>query len=44
MLEEDLEVKLTVVRDGNHSEEAVVLLTTSDGTALGIINVIMTVN
>ena len=42
-LEEDMQVELTVVRDGNHSEETVVLFTTRSGTALGII-MCLTVN
>ena len=35
MLEEDLLVELTVVREGNYSEETVVLFTTRNDTALG---------
>ena len=42
-LEEDMQVELTVVRDGNHSEVTVLLFTTRSGTALGII-MCLTVN
>ena len=36
VLEEDLQLELSVVRDGNFSTESNVLFTTEDGTALGI--------
>ena len=43
VLEEDMQVELTVVRYGNHSEVTVLLFTTRSGTALGII-MCLTVN
>ena len=36
VLEEDLQLELSVVRDGNFSTESNVLFTTEDDTALGI--------